>query len=197
MLTISAIILSSFFTAPAFAVESSCQNFAKNMTQHVVDIFHDSNQNEVEKRNQLAIIFRQAVDLDWIGKFVLGRFWRNASADEKKQYLENYRAYIIKNYISKFNDTDGMSIDDITISSVTPAPQETDQFEAKTLIKRKGEEDVHVDYLLDQTSGKCQVHDIKLEGISLLTSQRSEFAELAGKVGVKGVIEAMQKKISN
>jgi ABC-type transporter MlaC component len=41
------------------------------------------------------------------------------------------------------------------------------------------------------------VHDIKLEGVSLLISQSSEFGTLAGSSGVKGVIDAMKKKIAN
>ena len=87
-----------------------------------------------------------------------------------------------------------MSVDEIKISSIIPQAN-SGQFEAKTLITRKTDDDVRVDYLLDEMSGKCQVHDIKVEGVSLITSQRSEFGTLAGTSGVKGVIEAMKKKL--
>ena len=180
------------FTSPAFAAETICDSFAKTMTRHIVEVFHDKSQSEAQKRTELASVFQKAVDTDWIGRFVLGRFWKTATPAEQAEYLKNYRSYITHNYISKFNDEDGMSVDDITLASLIP--QGTGQYEAQTLIKRKNEADVKVDYTLDDTSGKCQVHDIRVEGISLLISQRSEFSALAGNSGVKGVIEALQKK---
>lgn len=176
----------------AYAAESSCQAFASNMTKQVVGIFHDVKQNESQKRAALSVVFQEAVDTDWIGKFVLGRFWKTATPAEQSEYLKDYRAYLTQNYISKFNDEDGMSVDDIVLASLTP--ENAGQFEARTLIKRKNEEDVKVDYLLDDTRGKCQVHDIRVEGVSLLVNERSEFAALANSSGVQGVINVMQKK---
>lgn len=183
------------FATPTFAADTLCDSFAKTMTRHIVDVFHDSSQSEAQKRAELSSVFQKAVDTDWIGKFVLGRFWKVANSAEQAEYLKDYRAYLTHNYVSKFNDEDGMSVDDITLGALTP--QTAGQFEAKTLIKRKGEEDVGVDYLLDDTSGKCQVHDIKVEGVSLLTTQRSEFSALANSAGVKGVIDAMKKQLTN
>lgn len=185
---------STFLASPAFA-GPVCDAFANGMTRHVVEIFHDSTQSENQKRDALSGVFQQAVDTDWIGKFVLGRFWKTATPEQQTQYLSTYRTYLTHNYISKFNDEDGMSVDDIVITSIAPGAE--GQIDAKTLIKRKSDEDVHVDYMLDETGGKCKVHDIKVEGVSLLTTQRSEFSSLAGSSGVQGVIDAMQKKSSN
>ena len=187
-------VFTIFSAFPSFAGETICDKFANNMTKHIVEIFHDKKQNEEQKRQQLATVFQEAVDTDWIGKFVLGRFWKTASADEQAEYLKTYRDYITKTYVSKFNDEDAMSVDEIKISSIIPQAN-SGQFEAKTLITRKTDDDVRVDYLLDEMSGKCQVHDIKVEGVSLITSQRSEFGTLAGTYGVKGEIEAMKKKL--
>jgi phospholipid transport system substrate-binding protein len=162
----------------AAQIGSSCDGFADTMTKSVISIFHDTSQSEQQKRQALSGLFQEAVDTDWIGKFVLGRFWKNATDEEKRQYLEKYRAYLTRNYVSKFDDDTGLSVDDIKLTSITPSG--SNQFEAKSLIKRKGEEDVHADYLLDGSSSKCQVHDIKIEGVSLLATQRSEFQTLAG-----------------
>jgi phospholipid transport system substrate-binding protein len=189
------VLISAMSTTPAFAAMPSCQDFTSIMTKKVIQVFHDKKQNEVQKRQELSSLFQNAVDTDWIGKFVLGRFWRTASSAEQAQYLTNYRNYITKNYISKFNDEAGLSVDDIVVASLTA--NEGGQFDAKTIIKRKNEEDVKVDYLLDNNSGECKVHDIKVEGVSLLTSQRSEFSALASSSGVKGVIAAMQKQLAN
>lgn len=185
-------LLSSVLATPAFADDATCKAFATTMIKRVVDIFHDAKQSEQQKRQSLSVVFQDAVDTDWIGRFVLGRFWREATSQQQAAYLKSYRIYITNSYVSKFKDEDGMSVDDITLTSITP--KDANEFDAKTLIKRHGDDDAQVNYLLDNSSGKCKVHDIQVEGVSLLTSQRSEFTTLAGSSGVNRVIEALQKK---
>ena len=174
------------------AAAQNCAEFANVMTGRAINIFHDTSKTEEQKHAQLSSLFQEAVDIDWIGQFVLGRFWKQASPEEQAEYLKSYRNYVISSYISKFKDEDVMSIDNIKIASITPTTD--NQFEAKTLIQSKGDDDTKVDYLLLQTSDKCTIHDIKVEGISLLSSEHSEFGTLAGRSGVKGVIEAMHKQ---
>lgn len=176
-------------------VSSPCTGFADTMTKRAVEIFHDTSLSEAQKRSDLGKIFQEAVDTDWIGRFVLGRFWNAATPEQQADYLQTYRNYLTHTYISKFNDEDGMNVSAIQINSFAPA---TDGgYEAKTLIQMKADADVHVDYLLDDAKGKCQVHDVKIEGVSLLVSGRSEFSALAGTSGVQGIIDAMKKKIAN
>lgn len=158
-----------------------------------MSVFHDTKQSEEQKRSSLSNIFQEAVDTDWIGKFVLGKFWRSASAAEQAEYLKDYRAYLTKTYVSKFNDDDGLNVEDIALSPLT---KQGDDYLAKTIIKRKNDEDVHVDYTLAQAGAKCQVHDIIIEGVSLLTSERSEFGSVASSGGVKNVITELQKQLA-
>jgi phospholipid transport system substrate-binding protein len=181
-----------FCATPAMAEGSVCEAFATSMSRDVVAVFHDAARSEEQKREALSSIFVKAVDTDWIGRFVLGRFFKAASKDEQDQYLKSYRSYITKTYISKFNA--GMSVEDIQVAGVTP--KDSSSFEAKTIIKRKAEEDVRVEYLLAATNGQCKVRDIKVEGVSLLASQRSEFSSLASSSGMKGVIAALSKQIA-
>ena len=192
--SLAALIAASAHATPTEKTPTACDAFANTMTKRVVDIFHDTKTDEDKKRDILADTFQEAVDTDWIGKFVLGHYWAAATDADKKEYLAAYRDYLTLVYISKFNEKAGMSVDTITIAGLTPHDKDT--FEAKTLISRKGEQDVHVDYLLDQAGGKCQVHDIKIEGVSLLASQRSEFGALASNSGLRGVIDAMKKQLA-
>jgi phospholipid transport system substrate-binding protein len=175
--------------APAFA--DDCSGFAKDTIGKVMGVFH-STADEQAQRTALAGIFRASVDADWIGKYVLGRYWKAATPEQQQMYLKLYGNYITNNYVSKFTAEDGLSVDNIVVASVTPAP--AGGYEAKTLIKRKGEEDVRVDYLLDNAEGSCKVHDIKVEGVSLLVSQRSEFGSVASNGGIDAVLAALQKK---
>ncbi|MBU6476272.1 MAG: ABC transporter substrate-binding protein [Alphaproteobacteria bacterium] len=147
----------------------------------------------------LAALFQQAVDTDWIGKFALGPYWRTAPQQERKPYLDTFRNYLTDIYISKFHADDAEQIKDIKLLSI--APQADDRLYVKSLIERKGDgktagEDTQVDYILKQSPHECQVHDIRVAGVSLLVTLRSEFSEVASDSGVKGVISQMQKRLA-
>jgi phospholipid transport system substrate-binding protein len=182
-------LMTAFFLGsalPAFAAPAACPEFATEMSSRVVAIFHDTTKSEVQKRTALSATFDEAVDTDWIGKFVLGRFWKVATPEQQAAYLKVYKAYLTHTYISKFNEEDGAGVDAIKVTGITPA--QPNEFEAKSIIQQKGDDDVHVDYLLSDASGKCQVHDIKIEGVSLLATHRSEFNAMASSGGIDAVI---------
>lgn len=188
-----------FTATPAFAAPASpalCESFTKTTIAKVMDILHDKKQTEVQKKGNLSTVFNQALDLDWVGKFVAGRFWKSASAEEQQSFLQHYRKYLTTLYISKFDNDEGMGVNSIQLVSISPA--EENEFSAKTVIHQDGEADVSVNYLLNDETGTCRVHDITVEGVSLLVTQRSEFQTMAAsKGGLKGLIAAMEKQIAS
>jgi phospholipid transport system substrate-binding protein len=196
LVSVNALAADATKAAATPAAPSVCEAFYTSMTKQVVDIFHDKSTSEEKKQRQLAILFLKAVDTDWIGKFVMGRFYKDAKPDDQKEYLETYRYYLTGIYVSKFENDDDSNyqLGDIKLISLTP--KEDSQVSAKTIISRKGEPDVHVNYLLLQTD-VCQVHDIEIEGVSLLNNQRSEFQALAGQSGMKAVIDTMKKRLAD
>ena len=176
----------------AFADEAQCKSFLTDQIGKVTSIFHNKSLNEMGKRKQLAGIFREAVDTDWIGRAALGRYWKQLSAEEQQSYLSLYGKYLSSTYISKFDEEDGMNVDDIKLVSFTPV---NSGYEAKTVIQNKQDADVKVDYVLDDTAGACKVHDVKVEGVSLLISQRSEFGTIASQGGPTKIISLMQQQL--
>ena len=195
-LSLIALLSATVYTAPLAAapqqISPVCEVFSHTMIDRVVTLFHEKTLSEEQKRQALARLFNEAVDTDWIGKFVLGRYWKAGTPEEQKNYLQGFRNYLTHIYVSKFNDESGMSVDAIRIQAVSQT-EDKDSL-VKTVIQRKGEPEVHVDYILDPSSGKCQVHDIKVEGVSLIASQRSEIQTVAASGGMQAVIQALSGK---
>ena len=173
----------------------TCQAFAENAIGRMVGIFHDKQKTEEQKKQILSDVFRESVDIDWIGQFVLGRYWKNASPEERAEYLGVFRTYLTSSYVARFHDEDGFGVDAINLSDIKAT--QTNQYLASALIVLKGEPEVHVSFMLEQFPEKCQVHDIMVEGVSMLATDRSQFSAVASNTGVKGVIDAMKKLIPN
>ena len=188
----SALLCFLLLTSPARADEG-CEHFAHTIVERILAVLHGPEKDETKVQLQLSALFTQAVDTDWIGAAVLGEYWTQASGEERATYLTKYRQYLNRSYISKFDDETIRAVQDIKILSFVPV--EAGQFKVASVITFKGDDDVHVNYLMVQSAHQCRVRDIQVEGVSLLVTQRSEFQSLALGSGIKGVIRAMDSQL--
>src|SRR5688572_16653510 len=53
------------------------------------------------KQQKLVQIFSTTVDIEFVGKFVLGRHWKEATPEQQKAYLTAYEPFILNNYAKK------------------------------------------------------------------------------------------------
>ena len=144
-----------------------------------------------KKQADLEALFHQNVDFNWVGKFVMGRFWRQATPAQQKRYLSAYRDFLTRGYTARFAEyTSG--------TFKVTSTKETDKGEfvvgMEIISDNKGEPPIVIDYKIRKQSGGFKVFDIIVEGVSLITTQRSEFGSVLNKNGVDGLIEMLEKR---
>ncbi len=177
------------------ATPSACEAFSTTMTSRILGIFHNKAETQDQKQEALAQLFQEAVDTNWIGKFALGPYWRTAPQTERKAYLDTFRDYLTNIYISKFHAKTAMDITNIKLLSIVPR-QDNLIFVKSVIMRKPGFGNTQVNYILKQTPHSCQVHDIRVAGVSLLVTLRSEFGAAASASGVKGVIAQMKSRLA-
>ena len=62
------------------------------------------------------------------------------------------------------------------------------------MVKQSGTAPIAMDYDMEKTPAGWKVFDIKVEGISLVTTYRDTFAEIVRDGGVDGLIKALEDK---
>lgn len=164
--------------------------FIDGIGKEVVDILGNTAFNDASKETALRTLFQKHVDVDWIGRFVLGKYWRSASAAQQQRYLDGYRGFVIKSYTSKFKEYTGSET--YKIKSSTKDAQGRNIVTMELL--RPGEASVMVDYKLRKEGENLRIFDIVVEGVSLITTQRSEFASVVSRKGLDYLIEQLQKR---
>ena len=86
--------------ARAEAATDQATAFMTGMIKELTGLVNSSAAN-ADKAAGLQKIIDKAVDVNGIGRFCLGRFWRTASPDEQKQYIELFHKVLLKNITSK------------------------------------------------------------------------------------------------
>lgn len=164
--------------------------FANDLGHKALAVIVDGSLSKEAKQTQLEQLFQENVDIDWIGKFVLGRYWREASTEQQQAYLTNYKAFLIKHYTSNLSEFTDANFD---VTKVEPSERGG---QVVTMhLKRPNAEDTIVNYTVRRKDdGKFNVYDITVEGVSMITTQRSEFNSVASQKGVDYLISELGRR---
>lgn len=146
------------------------------------------------KQKTLEKIFADNIDFAWVGKFVMGRFWKQATPEQQKNYLATYQNFLIANYTSRFTEYTSGSY------KITGAKEAEEKGEytvgMEILSDNKNEPPVVIDYKIRRGASGFKVFDIVVEGVSLINTQRSEFTAVLSKQGVEELIAMLASKAS-
>jgi phospholipid transport system substrate-binding protein len=187
ILCISGLIAPAAHAAPASEVEQ----FIGDIGNKILTLLNDKTISIAEKDKQIKSIFRDNVDTDWIGQFVLGKYWRDATPEQQKKYLSLYREFLIQSYTGRFTDYSGESF-----KIIGSRDEGNNKFLLNTEIVRPQNPSVLVDYKVKGTGADMKVYDIVVEGVSLISTQRSEFTSVVSRHGLDALITALDKKVN-
>lgn len=186
---LAALALILTVSAANAAPASPQQLFIDKIASDVLAIVKNDSIGTDAKSAKLESIFENAVDFDWVGKFVLGRHFKMATPAQQVAYLKAYRPFIIKNYVSRLTKYTGQTY------KITGTHPGTDgaTLVSMELVDPNGPP-VLVDYRISGKPGAFKITDIVVEDVSLITTQRSEFNAVVNKNGVDFLIAALNKK---
>jgi phospholipid transport system substrate-binding protein len=139
---------------------------------------------------ELNAIWLQAFDVEGIGRAVLGKNWNKATDEQRKAYMELFPKYVAKLYAIQFSDYSGETF---AVKGSKPA---SDGTVVNAEIDQPRDEPIKLDFIVVNAGQDLKVADVKVEGISLLVTKRSEFDAVVTQKGIDGLIQAMRQKVS-
>ena len=172
-LTAGAAMLALPLSGLAFSVEK-----ARGLIDRiVVDInkIISSGKSESAMIKDFEKIFINYADVGRIALLVLGPDGRSASSSQKSAFTKAFQGYISRKYGRRFREFIGGKIE------VQDAKAVKSFYEVATMTYLKGKSPFEVVYVVSDASGKFI--DMKIEGISLVKSERSEIGAMLDKRG--------------
>ncbi len=135
----------------------------------------NSGKSEAAKLRDFEKIFSDYGDVPIIGQLVLGADGRSASASQKRAFAEAFKIYISHKYGRRFREMIGARIEIGKVRKVKSF------YEVTTTTILKGQAPFEVIYVVSDKSGRFI--DMKIEGISLIKSERAEIGAMLDKRG--------------
>jgi phospholipid transport system substrate-binding protein len=144
------------------------------------------------KRTQMTQIINSDVDVDGIGRFCLGRYWKQATPEQQKQYLALFHEVLVTNITSKLGEYKG-----VTFTMGRTRPQDEEAVVSTTVV-RPNNGPTAVDWIIANPSGDPKIIDVVAEGTSLRLTQRQDYASYLthNNGSVDALIAAMKSQVS-
>ncbi|MDC3107986.1 ABC transporter substrate-binding protein [Paracoccaceae bacterium] len=124
-----------------------------------------------EQKKELEKLFQKYVDIPIIARAVLGRSWRDASTDQRTKFIHAFKNYVSNKYGRQFSEFKGTTLeivksrDTLTKAGVL----------VSTVVVVPGNPSLKVIWQVSDGSGSLKLIDLRVEGISMLSTERQEF----------------------
>ena len=149
-------------------------SYVMEITENAINTLTDASIDPKKKETRFGELFDKNFDIPSISRFVLGKYWKQASLDQKKQFIKAFRNYVVKTYSSRFNEYSGEQLTLINLENESNPKI----FIVHTALKREDAPPIIVDWRIGKKKESFVILDIIIEGISLAITQRSEFVSV-------------------
>lgn len=165
--------------------------FVRQTAQRLTSVVNGS-MPLADKRRAMAQIIDSAVDVDGVGTFCLGRFWRAATPDQQKAYLGLFHEVLVTSITGHLGEYAGVKV---TVGRASPAGNTE---HVASVVERPNNAPANVDWVISDSSGSPKIVDVIAEGTSLRLTQRSDYASFLSQHGnnVAALISAMRQQVA-
>lgn len=192
--------LAGSFAVSATAAQSSYAGDPKALVESTIEelraaVVRDKALIDRDPNRAIELVDRIVsphVDTTRSGKLILGRHWREATPEQRKQFIDNYKRLLLRTYAIHVSDYTDVGI---TYLPTVTAGEDGKEAVVRTRVRRPGKEPADVNYRMARTDAGWKVYDVVANGVSIVVSFRSAVDEEIKQFGIDGLISRLVAKV--
>ncbi len=183
------------WAAPAAAAEKTppeqAAKFMEGLSGEALAILGAQGSSLDKREADLRALLSRSFDFQKISRFVLGRAWRTATPEQRDEYQRLFQEFVLRTYSRRLGGYSGQ------VFKITKAePMGKIDAVVVTEIGRPSGPPMKAGWRVRGGAGAYKILDVIVEGVSMLATQRSEFASVVRSQGVDGLIEVLRVQVN-
>ena len=176
---------------PASAQSSGDSAFVETFGNQLVSVVNGEGELS-QKEKRIRPLIDQALDVDSIARFCLGRFLARATPEQVSEYTRLFHDVLVNNIVSKIGEYRGVSFR----LTGTEAKRGDDTI-VGSIVLRPNNAPNNVRWVVTNTAGGPKIVDVVAEGTSLRLTQRSDYAAYMSQhdYNIDSLLKAMRTMI--
>ena len=178
-------------TAAPPAVADGAEAFIQSTADRVFTSYAEEVTDE-QRAKAFRDILTATFELKTIARFTLGRYWRVASSDQRKEYRRLFEDFLVLAYANRFRDLGGVKL---RVTSVVTVSRR-DQLVQSEVDPGSGRPPIRIGWRVRETRHGYRIVDVIVDGISMGITQRDQFAAAIRSSGgkVDGLLAMLRDK---
>lgn len=167
-------------------LQDGAKALISDIAERGIGFLSDTNLSEQKREKEFRSLLNDSFDMETIGRFALGRYWKGSTPAQKKEYMELFNNMIVRVYTARFKEYDGQKLE---VTGTRKDSANDDVIVHTVIIPKKGQQKFAIEWRVRPKGKKFKVVDILGEGVSMALTHRSDFASVIQRGG--GSIEAL------
>ncbi len=173
---------------PSSASPDGAAHFVESLIDEAIAVLRIPVEARASRESQFRTLLQDKFDVPLITRLVVGRHWRHATDTQKQAFMLVFEEHIVKIYTSQL----GVYNDEIVAIRNVASRTERDTIVGTEVMRPSSDAPLQLDWLVREEAGAYRVIDIAAEGVSLMTTKRSEFSSVIQRDGLDGLIEKLR-----
>jgi len=141
-----------------------------------------------DRRTEIRRLARELFDFEEVTRRTLSRHWAARSADERAEFVALFTDLLERSYVTRVEAYAGENI--AYFGEAVDASYAT--VRSKIVTDRRSE--IALDYRLHLRDGRWRVYDLQIDGVSFVSTYRSQFDRIIQVESYAALLERMRKK---
>ena len=173
---------------PAAAIQENPREVVIDTSERMLKALSAERDHLKEQPGRIFVLVDEIVlprfDFQRMSEQVLGNFWKKADAGQREAFVAQFRDLLVRTYTTALLNFSGQTIDYLPLQAAAGV---TDVV-VRTEVRQAGAPSIPIDYSLYANSDTWKVYDVVVDGISLVTNYRRNFANRIRRGGMDSLI---------
>jgi phospholipid transport system substrate-binding protein len=120
----------------------------------------------------------------------VGRTWRQATPEQQKKLMVEFRALLLRTYASALGE---VKDETIRMKPLRADPADSEVIVRSEIVRKRGEP-IQLDYRLEKAATGWKIYDVNVVGVWLIESYRNQFSQEINAKGLDSLIASLTEK---
>lgn len=129
-------------------------------------------------------------DFERMARWVLGKYWRQASPEQQQAFVNQFRTLLVRTYGTALLDYSDQQVNFLPLRTGS----DTKDVTVRTEVLKAGGPSIPINYSMILHDDGWKVYDVVIDGISLVSNYRTTFSTEIKSAGIDGLIRRLAER---
>jgi phospholipid transport system substrate-binding protein len=128
-----------------------------------------------------------SVNFERMTALAVGRSWRQATPEQQKQLMVEFRALLLRTYAGALTAVKDQTV---RVKPLRAAAEDTEVIVRSEIVQSRGDP-IQLDYRMEKAATAWRIYDLNVLGVWLVETYRNQFTQEINAKGIDGLIKSL------